>query len=314
MFVVSCFLSLLTLNHWIQVHFRPEKIQKTAWKSLGYSRALVRWYLLVMSHGSSGIYVQILLCWGENKEVYNMPSYQATLILSGDEDAKSNQGRHSLTVPASMSCVSHLTPILATAAWQRWARSELQRFKEWPTNTTQPETFKMTQTLNWIVSIYTMFSVEALDINLLWSFMVNIIASFTTRRWDVKYGLRTSTTDSNAVSAADGKTLQRARKNNSAWFNNRRTLKGVFVCAALMSNYFSLPCTSRLHCMVAIVTGYDTMHEKWNSFAISPDSHCMSLQCFLALRFWLGRCKTVDAKLLWLAIDRNRWKGQEIPA
>ena len=79
-FVVSCFLFLLTLNHWIQVHFRPEKIQKTAWKSLGYSGALVRWYLLVMSHGSSWIYVQIFLCWGENKEVYKMPSYQANYI------------------------------------------------------------------------------------------------------------------------------------------------------------------------------------------------------------------------------------------
>lgn len=120
------------------------------------------------------------------------------------------------------------------------ARSELQRFKEWP-NTTQPETFKMPQTLNWIASIYTTFSVEALDVNLLRLFMVGIIASFTIRRWDVKYGLRTSTTDSNAVSAADGKTLRRARKNNAACFNNRRTLKGVFVvCAPLMSTFLGL--------------------------------------------------------------------------
>lgn len=142
------------------------------------------------------------------------------------------------------------------------ARSELQRFKEWPTNTTQPETFKMTQILNWIASIYTTFSVEALDVNLLRFFLVGIIASFTIRRWDVKYGLRTSTTDSNAVSAADGKTLRRARKNNSAWFNNRRTSMGVFVVC--FNVYFPWPCTSRLHCIVAIATGYDTMHKKWN--------------------------------------------------
>lgn len=96
------------------------------------------------------------LCTGISLLRWKQRSVQHAILSHwsfGSLKMQNKPGCHSLTVPASMSSSR--------------ARSELQQFKEWPTNTTQPETFKMTQTLNWIASIYTTFSVEALDVNLL---------------------------------------------------------------------------------------------------------------------------------------------------